>query len=112
MADDLNTPKVISVLNSLAKKYSNDSSINKKGIAETIKISGNLIGILNEDPVRWFERDSKDLDIELIESLMHQRDQAKSNKDYAKADSIRDELVGLGVEILDSQDGSSWKPAK
>ena len=67
---------------------------------------------MNEDPVRWFERDSKDLDIELIERLMHQRDQAKSNKDYAKADSIRDELVSLGVEILDSQDGSSWKPAK
>jgi cysteinyl-tRNA synthetase len=43
---------------------------------------------------------------------MQQRDQAKSNKDYAKADSIRDELVRLGVEILDSQDGSSWKPAK
>ena len=112
LADDLNTPKVISVLNSLAKKYSQDSSINKKDIAEKIKTSGNLIGILNEDPVRWFERDSKDLDIELIEDLMRQRDQAKSDKDYAKADSIRDELVGLGVEILDSQDGSSWKPAK
>ena len=112
LADDLNTPKVISVLNSLAKKYSQDSGINKKDIAEKIKTSGNLIGILNEDPVRWFERDSKDLDIELIEDLMRQRDQAKSDKDYAKADSIRDELVGLGVEILDSQDGSSWKPAK
>jgi len=112
LADDLNTPKVISVLNSLAKKYSQDSGINKKDIAESIKTSGNLIGILNEDPVRWFERDSKDLDIELIESLMQQRDQAKSNKDYAKADSIRDELVSLGLEILDSQDGSSWKPAK
>jgi cysteinyl-tRNA synthetase len=112
LADDLNTPKVISVLYSLAKKYSQDSGINKKDIAESIKTSGNLIGILNEDPVRWFERDSKDLDIELIESLMQQRDQAKSNKDYAKADSIRDELVSLGVEILDSQDGSSWKPAK
>ena len=112
LADDLNTPKVISVLNSLAKKYFQDSGINKKDIAEKIKTSGNLIGILNEDPVRWFERDSKDLDIELIEDLMRQRDQAKSDKDYAKADSIRDELVGLGVEILDSQDGSSWKPAK
>ena len=112
LADDLNTPKVISVLNSLAKKYSQDSGINKKDIAEKIKTSGNLIGILNEDPVRWFERDSKDLDIELIEDLMRQRDQAKSDKDYAKADSIRDELIGLGVEILDSQDGSSWKPAK
>ena len=112
LADDLNTPKVISVLNSLAKKYSQDSGIYKKDIAEKIKTSGNLIGILNEDPVKWFERDSKDLDIELIEDLMRQRDQAKSDKDYAKADSIRDELIGLGVEILDSQDGSSWKPAK
>ena len=112
LADDLNTPKVISVFNSLAKKYSQDSSISKKDIAETIKTSGNLIGILNEDPIKWFERDSKDLDIDLIESLMHQRDQAKSNKDYAKADSLRNQLVSLGVEILDSQDGSSWKPAK
>jgi cysteinyl-tRNA synthetase len=112
LADDLNTPKVISILNSLVKEYSQDSGIHKKDIAETIKASGNLIGILNEDPAGWFERDSKDLDIELIENLMQQRDQAKSNKDYAKADSIRDELVRLGVEILDSQDGSSWKPAK
>ena len=112
LADDLNTPKVISILNSLAKEYSQDSGINKKDIAETIKASGNLIGILNEDPAGWFERDSKDLDIELIENLMQQRNQAKSNKDFAKADSIRDELVSLGVEILDSQDGSSWKPAK
>ncbi|MBA4723890.1 MAG: cysteine--tRNA ligase [Gammaproteobacteria bacterium] len=112
LADDLNTPKVISILNSLVKEYSQDSGINKKDIAETIKASGNLIGILNEDPAGWFERDSKDLDIELIENLMQQRNQAKSNKDFAKADSIRDELVSLGVEILDSQDGSSWKPAK
>ena len=112
LADDLNTPKVISILNSLVKEYSQDSGINKKDIAETIKASGNLIGILNEDSAGWFERDSKDLDIELIENLMQQRDQAKSNRDYAKADSIRDELVSLGVEILDSQDGSSWKPAK
>jgi cysteinyl-tRNA synthetase len=112
LADDLNTPKVISILNSLVKEYSQDSGINKKDIAETIKASCNLIGILNEDPSGWFERDSKDLDIELIENLMQQRNQAKSNKDFAKADSIRDELVSLGVEILDSQDGSSWKPAK
>jgi cysteinyl-tRNA synthetase len=112
LADDLNTPKAITILNSLAKKHSQSSDINKKNIAETIKASGQLIGILNEDPAAWFERDSKDLDIELIENLMQQRDQAKSNKDYAKADSIRDELVRLGVEILDSQDGSSWKPAK
>jgi cysteinyl-tRNA synthetase len=112
LADDLNTPKAITILNSLAKKHSQSSDINKKNIAETIKASGQLIGILKEDPAAWFERDSKDLDIELIENLMQQRDQAKSNKDYAKADSIRDELVRLGVEILDSQDGSSWKPAK
>ena len=112
LADDLNTPKVITILNSLAKKHSQSSDINKKNIAEIIKASGQLIGILNEVPAGWFERDSKDLDIELIENLMQQRDQAKSNKDYAKADSIRDELVRLGVEILDSQNGSSWKPAK
>jgi len=112
LADDLNTPKVISILNSLAKKYSQSFGINKKDIAETIKVSGGLIGILNEDPARWFERDSKDLDIKLIENLMQQRDQAKSNKNYEEADSIRDELVRLGVEILDSKNGSSWKPAK
>ena len=112
LADDLNTPKVISILNTLAKKYSQSTGINKKDIAETIKVSGGLIGILNEDPAGWFERDSKDLDIELIENLMQQRNQAKLEKDYAKADSIRDDLINLGVEIVDSQDGSSWKPAK
>ena len=50
------------------------------------------------------------MDIDLIERLMKQRDEAKALKNYSEADSIRQKLSGMGVEILDSKDGSKWKP--
>ena len=44
-----------------------------------------------------------------IQDLAVQRSEAKSNKDWAKADAIRDELKSLGWEVLDTKDGFSFK---
>ena len=110
LSDDLNTPKAISILNSLAKDYLSQPEEHKQESIKTIKASGQLIGILNEDPKYWFERDATNLDTDLIEKLMLQRDEAKSNKDYSAADLLRDKLTEMGVEILDSKDGSKWRP--
>ena len=41
--------------------------------------------------------------------LLSQRNEARSAKDWAKSDSIRDELVSMGVEIQDTSDGTTWK---
>jgi cysteinyl-tRNA synthetase len=37
------------------------------------------------------------------------RTDARASKDFARADSLRAELSALGVEVLDTQDASSWR---
>ena len=44
-----------------------------------------------------------------ILKLIIQRNEARSAKDWEKSDSIRDELVSIGVEIQDTSDGTTWK---
>ena len=110
MSDDLNTPKAISILNSLVKKYPKLEDSQKANCINKIKTSGQLLGILHQDPEIWFSKDTSHMDIDLIEGLMRQRDEAKALKNYPEADSIRQKLTGMGIEILDSKDGSKWKP--
>ena len=110
MSDDLNTPKAISILNSLVKEYPKLEDSQKAGCINKIKTSGQLLGILHQDPETWFSKDTSHMDIDLIEGLMKQRDEAKALKNYSEADSITQKLTGMGVEILDSKDGSKWKP--
>ena len=44
-----------------------------------------------------------------MDVILKLRKHAKINKDFITADLIRDELDGLGIQINDSRDGSSWQ---
>lgn len=44
-----------------------------------------------------------------IEELIEKRSYARQKKDWAKADKIRDELKELGVEAIDTRDGTTWR---
>ncbi|HSH19169.1 MAG TPA: DALR domain-containing protein, partial [Draconibacterium sp.] len=46
-----------------------------------------------------------------IELLINLRNQAKTNKDWATSDKIRNELNNLGIELKDTKDGVEWKKA-
>ena len=43
-----------------------------------------------------------------LERLIAQREDARRNRDFATADSIRDRLRSEGIELLDSAEGTSW----
>ena len=43
-----------------------------------------------------------------IEKLINERNNAKNNKDYDKADQIREELLSLGVVIKDGREGTTY----
>ncbi|MDO4672864.1 MAG: cysteine--tRNA ligase, partial [Porphyromonadaceae bacterium] len=43
-----------------------------------------------------------------VDLLLNIRAQAKSNKDWATSDKIRDELTALGFKIKDTKDGAEW----
>ena len=52
----------------------------------------------------WFEKDNSTInhDEKEIKALISKRNEAKINKDYEKADAIRDDLMKNGIEIMDS----------
>jgi cysteinyl-tRNA synthetase len=43
-----------------------------------------------------------------VESLIEQRRQARADKNFSRADEIRDELANLGVAIEDTANGTTW----
>ena len=47
--------------------------------------------------------------IKYIEAKIKERNKAKENKDYLLADSIREELLDQGVELIDSREGTIYK---
>ena len=111
LMDDLNTPGFIANVNVLVKSYLSASK-EKKGILKSkLVLLGSLLGILQEDPNSWFESDKLDKNInkEEIEALIVERNEAKMNKDFEKADIIRAELMSKGIELMDSSSGTSWK---
>ncbi|MCB0332049.1 MAG: cysteine--tRNA ligase [Bdellovibrionales bacterium] len=44
-----------------------------------------------------------------IQQLIDERQAARANKDFARADAIRDELLERGIELKDTPDGVKWK---
>jgi cysteinyl-tRNA synthetase len=76
---------------------------------------GGVLGLFTSDPAAWLE-DQKNaglaaagLAAEAIEALIAERLQARKERNFARADAIRDELAAKGIELLDSKEGTSWK---
>jgi cysteinyl-tRNA synthetase len=44
-----------------------------------------------------------------IEALIAERREARTNRDFARSDQIRDELAAKGVLLLDGPEGTTWK---
>ncbi len=110
LCDDLNTPKALAELNLLVNSISTVSADEKKKIKGKILATGKLIGILQEDPDKWLGYGySESLDKKTIENLIKKRNEARRNKNFALADSIRDELKNKKIEIEDTKDGTIWR---
>lgn len=46
-----------------------------------------------------------------IEELIAKRQAARKEKNFARADEIRDELLGKGIILEDTREGVKWKKA-
>jgi cysteinyl-tRNA synthetase len=82
--------------------------------AELRRIGG-VLGILAETPSRFFAQkkaellERKGLDEAAIERLIAERTEARKNKDWARADEIRDELSAMNILIEDRPEGTIWR---
>ena len=126
MDDDFNTAQAIGhlfegvrTINRLVaeKKFRKkaDKVASVRALREKIAELGDVLGLFVSDPAGWLKQQNlkglqalglteADLDAAIQERL-----EARGNKDFSRADQIRDELVQKGIELLDSPAGTTWK---
>ncbi|MCX6783627.1 MAG: cysteine--tRNA ligase [candidate division WWE3 bacterium] len=94
ISDDFNMPQALAVVQELVSKHSG---------AETIKL------ILDFDRVLGLGlHERHDVKVEIpveVASLLKEREQARSQKDFRRSDELRDEIKKLGFEVKDTTDG-------
>ena len=56
------------------------------------------------------EKEAEILDAD-IEKLIKERQDARKEKNFARADEIRDELAAMGIILKDTREGVTWKRA-
>ncbi|MBP7340726.1 MAG: cysteine--tRNA ligase [Smithellaceae bacterium] len=75
---------------------------------------GDVLGIFQSDPDDFFRADrdlevaKRGLDVSKIEALIREREQARAEKDWSRADDIRRELAAMGVALKDAAGQTSW----
>ena len=113
MADDLNTPMVISALfdalRSVNLVHDGKETISHADLSELQSVFKlyleDLLGLQSESAsANGTEAYQKAVDL-----LLNIRLEAKKNKDWATSDKIRNELTAMGFEIKDTKDGFEWK---
>ena len=108
--DDLNTPKVIANINEEVNKLSSASKDEKVKIKSNLISTGKILGILENDPKEWLGYSQQNIEnSEEIERLINERNEARRNKNFNLADTIRDKLKEKGIEIEDKDKGTVWR---
>lgn len=105
MDDDLNTANAITVIFELASLINEEikQEVSLHYLNQAHELFSKLTSVLNIIQKR------SDIDEQKIEELIAKRAEAKKNKDFKMADAIRDELKAMGVELLDTREGTTYK---
>ena len=79
------------------------------------KLAGGFLGLLSSVPKKIiqeiFNTKQKELglDVKKIECLIDERNKARKDKNWARADECRNELTQMGVVLEDTPQGTEWK---
>ncbi|MBQ8879205.1 MAG: cysteine--tRNA ligase [Lachnospiraceae bacterium] len=108
MDDDFNTADAISAIFELVKFVNtNTSESSSKAFLEALKaeiiLLSDICGLIVEKQEEMLDAD--------IEALIAERQAARKEKNFARADEIRDELLSKGIILEDTREGVKWKRA-
>lgn len=108
MDDDFNTADAISVIFEMVKR-ANITVTEESSKAYIIRVKEllekllDVLGLLSE-------RKEENLDAR-VEALIAERQTARKEKNFARADEIRNELTAMGILLEDTKEGVKWKRA-
>ncbi|MBX2847865.1 MAG: cysteine--tRNA ligase [Acidiferrobacterales bacterium] len=108
--DDLNTSKALAELFALSKQANTSQDETQRiKLKAALLQSGEWLGLLRQDPQTWFKGANDEVDAAEIDRLIEERIVARQNKEWARADEIRDILTEKRVLLEDGADGTRWR---
>lgn len=115
LSDDLNSSLALSIIDimvNLANEYLDKNPKDKaykKQILANLDFVKNIIGILQIDENEYFQWGVSGDEKDEILALINERNLAKKEKNFAKADEIRDQLSKLNIVIMDTPNCTTWE---
>lgn len=118
MCSDLNTPGALAAALSGVKAVENNDTLSPadaRAVQDWLNQVNALLGIVEAEHdaterTEGGETSNSDDDFaDRVEALLEERANARANGNYDRADAIRDELDELGVEVMDSAEGTTWE---
>lgn len=117
LRDDMNISKALSAVDEMIAGANEELDSQPKDKALKAAIAGNLaaieslLGIGAKTAVDYFQMGVAPEEKREIERLIAERLEAKKSKDFARADSLRDQLSERGIALLDTPQGTIWEKA-
>ena len=118
LSEDLNISKALSIVDEMVVSANEKLDSNPKDKVCKFETNANLIwlekilGIGYKNPYEYFQIGISQEEKEQIKNLIDQRTQAKKEKNFAKADEIRDTLTHKGIQLMDTPNGTQWEKAE
>ncbi|TQV86518.1 cysteine--tRNA ligase [Aliikangiella coralliicola] len=116
MDDDFNTPEALAVLFELAKEINRVKASNVEAARELAAILielGDVLGLLQQSPEAFLKSGAGDAaaddETSEIDAMIAERNQARAEKNWAKADEIRDKLQQMGIVLEDKDGKTGWR---
>ncbi|MBQ2803140.1 MAG: cysteine--tRNA ligase [Lachnospiraceae bacterium] len=106
MDDDFNTADALSAIFELVKFVNTNTSAQSsvaflKALKEEVVLLADICGLIVDKKAEMLDSD--------IEVLIAERQAARKEKNFARADEIRDELLNKGIVLEDTREGVKWK---
>lgn len=109
LADDINTPVALSVLHGIATELNKSVDHNEiKRLHRDLVQGSHLLGLLTKSSSIYFQSTSS-IDEAEIEKLLVERQTARAERDFERADAIRAQLEDMDIVIEDTRTGSTWR---
>ena len=115
MDDDFNSREALAALHELVRLLNAAARAGERDradvLAAQLKGFGMVLGLFRDDPERYLKgaEPEGDMTAEDIEALIEERLQARRDRDFGRADQIRDELAARGIVLEDTREGTSWR---
>ena len=118
MDDDFNTPEALAALQGVARELNqakaSGDTVKAAGSAATLRAMGAILGVLQADPDNYLKRSVGDqmMSDANVEALLAARRAARTAKNFAESDRIRDQLTAAGILLEDKAGGvTQWRRA-